>query len=195
MISSESIEKIFTALNKNIKFNKGRKISIVVCGGTALFVMGLINRTTRDVDVLGLVDEKNKGTISYLKKFPDWFLKSANTVARDFNLPDDWINLGPAEQIKSGLPEGLFKRLKRKEYGKHLNVYFISRIDQIFFKLYASLDRGGYHVDDLWELEPTEKELFNACRWVLTQDVSAGFKSILLSFLNNFKYNGIAEKL
>lgn len=85
MISSESIEKIFTALNKNIKLNKGTKISIVV--------------------------------------------------------------------------------------------------------------RGGYHVDDLWELEPTGKELFNACRWVLTQDVSIGFRSILISFLNNFKYNGIAEKL
>jgi len=194
MISAETIEKIFAALNKNIELHKGTKISIVVCGGTALFVLDLVSRTTKDVDVLGLVDEK-KGEISYLRKFPDWFLKSSDTVARDFNLPDDWINLGPAEQIKSGLPEGLFKRLTKKKYGKFLDVYFISRIDQIFFKLYASLDRGGYHVDDLWELSPSKKELLNASRWVLTQDMSAGFKSILISFLKKFGYNEIAEKL
>ncbi len=194
MISAETIDKIFDALSKNIGLNKGKGISIVVCGGTALFVLDLVSRTTRDVDILGTVDEK-RGEISYLSKFPDWFLKSAATVARDFNLPDDWINLGPAEQIKSGLPDGLFKRLKKKKYGKCLNIYFISRIDQIYFKLYASLDRGGYHVDDLWELNPTKKELLNASNWVLTQDVSAGFKCILISFLKKFNYNEIVEEL
>ena len=133
MISSDSIENILKALDKNIGINGGTKISIVVCGGTALFALNLIDRTTKDVDVLGLIDKKTKKhKICYIKEFPKWFLSSAETVARDFNLPDDWINLGPANQIKTGLPEGLFERLTKKAYGKYLDVFFISRVDQVF---------------------------------------------------------------
>jgi len=196
MIGHDSIDKILNALDKNIGINKKKKISIVVCGGSALFALNLIKRTTKDVDVLGQIDEeKKKNTIIYMEKFPDWFELSAKTVAKDFNLPEDWINLGPSDQVKSGLPERLFERLTKKVYGKYLSVFFISRIDQIFFKLYASIDRGGYHVDDLFALNPTNEELFNACKWVLTQDVSEGFKLLLKDFLKKTNNNEIAERI
>jgi len=196
MITPDGIEKILNALDKNIEINKKKKISIVVCGGSALFALDLIRRTTKDVDVLGLIDEeRNKNSVLYMEKFPDWFKISAETVAKDFNLPEDWINLGPSAQVKSGLPSGLFERLTKKVYGKYLSVFYISRIDQIFFKLYASVDRGGYHVDDLLALDPTNEELFNACKWVLTQDVSEGFKLLLKNFLKKINYNEIAERI
>jgi hypothetical protein len=48
-----------------------------------------------------------------------------------------------------GLPEGFVSRLFQKDYGRRLTVYFAGRKDQIHFKLYAAVDRGGYHIDDL----------------------------------------------
>lgn len=196
MISKNTIEQLFMALDKNIKYYKGEDISLVVCGGTALFVMDLISRTTNDVDVIGeLKIHKGKKEVKEFKKFPDWFVKSAAAVARDFNLQEDWINLGPASRLRTGLPHGLTGRLTAKKYGKFLTVYYIGRIDQVYFKLYASLDRGGYHVDDFFALKPTENEIRDAVKWVLTQDVSEGFLMILKDFLEKHNFSDIAHEI
>ena len=57
---------------------------------------------------------------------------------------------GPADLLKYGLPEGFKERLQTKIYGQELTVHYISRVDQIHFKVYASVDSGpGRHVDDL----------------------------------------------
>ena len=47
----------------------------------------------------------------------------------------------------------------------------------------------------LFALEPNEQEILEACKWVLTQDVSAGFKLILKDFLKKFNYNEIVERI
>ena len=183
---------IYSALDRQIAAGGGRRISLVVCGGTALAALGLVLRTTKDVDVLGVME---KGTIRKIATFTVWLSEAAMKVARDFNLPVDWLNLGPESQLETGLPEGLPARLQKRVYGKRLTIYFISRIDQIFFKLYASLERGGYHVEDLFKLNPSESELLAACPWVLGQDFSVGFRKILVSFLKNHDYEKLAGKI
>jgi len=196
MINKENIEKIFKGLDRQIGLYSGSPMSLVVCGGSALFAIGLFLRTTKDVDVLGKAIHSEKGlTIKKIDKFPEWFVEAAKVVQRDFGLPEGWINLGPASQIESGLPVGFEKRVIKIQYGKYLTVYFISRLDQIHFKLHASVDRGGYHVDDLFALNPTKQEMEMAVRWVLTQDVSEGFKLILRDFLRKKGYNDIAQKI
>lgn len=192
MIENKNIEMIFSALDKQLAVSGGRGISLVVCGGTALAALGLVTRTTKDVDVLGSL---KGGRIHQIGKFPSWLSEAAKKVARDFNLPEGWLNLGPESQLDTGLPEGLSKRLQKIIYGERLIIHFISRVDQIHFKLYASLDRGGYHVEDLFKLNPSEAELFTACRWVLTQDVSIEFKKILISFLKKHGYEKLAGKI
>lgn len=192
MIDEKNIEKIFVALDRQILAAGGNSISLVVCGGTALAALGLVLRTTKDVDVLGTLE---KGKIWKMGRFPSWLSEAASRVAADFDLPADWLNLGPESQLDTGLPLGLPERLERKKYGKRLTIFFVSRIDQIHFKLYASLDRGGYHVQDLFKLAPTSAELLEASRWVLTQDVSAGFKTILVSFLRQHGHEELAGKL
>lgn len=196
MITHENIDKILKALDKQIGLHKGSPICIVVCGGTALSALGLILRTTMDIDVLCYVVERRCGIkLKRIDKLPSYFEKAALVVRRDFGLPENWINIGPALQLESGLPEGFKERLIRIEYGGYLTVYFISRLDQIHFKLYASLDRGGYHVDDLFALNPTREEMEMAARWVLTQDVSEEFKIILKDFLKRKGYNEIAQRI
>ncbi|MFC2149163.1 DUF6036 family nucleotidyltransferase [Candidatus Auribacterota bacterium] len=193
MIDNQNIEKILSALDKQIGVNEGAPISIAVCGGTALFALRLILRTTKDVDVIGKISIlKGRIKIEKIDEFPDRFEKAAKIVQRDFNLPDNWINTGSAKQIDTGLPRGFEKRLVKRTYGQYLTVYFISRLDQIHFKLYAALDRGGYHADDLFALNPSNEEILMASQWVLTQDVSREFRYILKSFLQEKGYENIA---
>jgi hypothetical protein len=102
-------------------------------------------------------------------------------VARDFDLPTDWLTSEPAGMLRFGLPPGFANRLDRREYGPYLTVRFTSRLDQIHFKLYALADRGGggKHEADLRALEPTRDELIAAARWSRTHDPSEGHREIL----------------
>jgi hypothetical protein len=190
------IDDIFEALDRQIRVRDGTPLGLVVCGGTALSALGLVMRTTRDVDVLGTVLEtQNKRTIQRITKFPEWLVEAANKVGRDFDLQENWLNLGPASQVESGLPEGFEKRLVKKVYGQYLTIYFISRLDQIHFKLYAAVDQNGYHVQDLFALKPTEIEMEMAANWVITQDVSEVFKALLKDFLEIHNYGDIAKRI
>lgn len=153
-------------------------------------------RTTKDIDILGTVSEEHgKISVRKIDKFPAFFIAASKAVQQDFGLPDGWINKGPASQVESGLPHGFEERLVKKQYGNYLSIYYISRLDQIYFKLYAAVDRDDYHTDDLFQLNPSQKEIEAAAKWVLTQDVSIGFKSMMKDFLRKHGYEVIAKKI
>jgi hypothetical protein len=196
LIAPDMINDILEALDRQIGVHGGMPLGLAVCGGTALSALGLVMRTTRDMDVLGAVSEtKNGVTIQGITKLPEWLGEAANKVGRDYDLPEDWLNLGPASQVESGLPEGFEKRLVKRVYGKYLTVYFIGRIDQIHFKLYASVDQDDYHVQDLFTLKPVEIEMEMAAKWVVTQDVSEAFRTLLKDFLRVHNYGDIAKRI
>ncbi len=60
-----------------------------VCGGTALNALGLVQRTTADIDVVGFAEEVEDQIVVSRAEFPDWLLDSAGKVARDMGLPKD----------------------------------------------------------------------------------------------------------
>jgi hypothetical protein len=81
-------------------------------------------------------------------------------------------------------------------YGPRLTVYFIGRLDQIHFKLYAAVDRcDGTHLNDLLLLEPDEAEIETAARWTMTHDVSVGFRIMLQDMLRQIGYESVAERI
>lgn len=188
------MEVALKALHSQIKRND-KKIGLVVCGGTALNALGLVQRTTADIDVVGFAEEVEDQIVVSRAEFPAWLLDAAEKVARDLGLPRDWINDGPASLVELGLPEGFSKRLTKVQIGGSLSVYYISRIDQIHFKLYASADRGGYHVDDLMKLEPTESEIVEAERWTMTHDVSPAFRVILIDVFRRLGFDDASKEL
>ena len=94
-----------------------------------------------------------------------------------------------------GLPAGFGERLTSVTYGERLTVHFIDRPDHIHFKLYASVDRGGYHIEDLRALDPTSEELEAAARWCMTHDVSDGFRMVLKRLLRELGYEDTAERV
>lgn len=109
------INKALNALEAQLR-RLGMKIEIVVCGGAALNAMGLVQRVTSDVDVLGIFEDDGIPTIRRAD-FPDWLKESIQRVARDLNLPPDWMNNGPTSLVDLGLPEGLERRLEERAYG------------------------------------------------------------------------------
>ena len=160
---------------------RGTHTELVVIGGSALLAIGLISRPTRDVDIVAL---RAGQTLIEPRPLPTELVAARDRVARDFGLPENWLNAAPADLLDFGLPDGFVDRLERRDYGEALTVHFASRFDQIHFKLYAMVDQGaGKHEADLRALEPTRDELLAAARWTRTHDPSEGFREQLLAAL------------
>jgi len=163
----------------------GAAFDVVVVGGSALLVLGLASRATKDVDVLAV---RTGGLLVSADPLPPALVEASDRVARDFGLPADWLNSGPAGLMDFGLPEGFAERVEVREYGPALTVRFASRFDQIHFKLYAAVDAStpGKHAADLRELSPSRDELIAAARWSLTHDPSDGYLEMLERALEYF---------
>lgn len=180
------VEQALAALGEWLEEEGGEPLGVVILGGTALILHGIVDRGTSDVDLLALADpvDRDQGgspTIRPPEPLPRRLRDGIRRIARDFQLSEDWMNVGPAAQWKTGLPEGLVERLEWRRFG-HLHAGLVSRYDLIFFKLYAAADSGGtesVHFQDLLKLRPSEQELAEAERWVRTQDPSPAFQSLL----------------
>lgn len=170
----------------------------VVCGGSSLLALGLISRTTtRDVDVLARAGPDGLITA---KPLPEWLARAAEQVRKQLRLMENWFNTGPSDDsfFRFGFPEGMAERLIAREYGpkKNLRISFISRRDQVFFKLYATADSDmGRHYQDLQDLQPTTEELLAAARWTRTHDPSEGFLFVLGEALKALGYESLIAQL
>jgi len=191
-IDFSKLKRALEILNEQLLLMDSPPVNLVVCGGSALIATGLVSRTTQDIDVLATVTDAG---LTDPEPFPDVLLKAAQRTGRLLNLPDDWLNCGPADLFRMGLPEGFAGRLIKYPVGDALCIYFAARLDQIYFKLYASVDRGGYHINDLQKLAPSVDELTDAAKWCMTQDVSEGFRFLLVDMLEKLGWNDVARRI
>lgn len=195
-LDSKSLDLALSLLAIRLAENHATPVEFVICGGSALILMGIVPRTTKDVDVVAMI---RRGVLYSPDPLPDELQKASTEVAEDLGLAKNWLNNGPSKGegglFQMGLPAGFASRLKSKTYTSLLTVHFIDRVDQIHFKLYAAADRGGYHIEDLRMLAPTAVELETAARWAMTHDVSDGFVMVLKDLLRKMGYASVAEKL
>ena len=183
-ISTETLDGTLTALAAFLKDSKAAPEHLVLIGGAALLALGFVSRTTRDVDIMAGVDARD-GLVD-----PRPMSASLREAA------SNWLNTGPADQLRAGLPEGFLSRLTRRDYGPHLVVYYPSRFDLIHLKLFAAVDQGaGRHTRDLAALRPTEDDLLAASRWVLTQDAGEVFPELLKSTLREAGHGSVADRI
>lgn len=181
--SSKAADQLLHALGEQLTAH-GESYTLAVVGGSALLALGLISRPTRDVDVLAIVE--NHEFVS-AQPLPATLLDAAHTVARDFGLPDEWLNPGPTSLLDLGLPDGFYERAQHRIYGPGLEILFASRVDQIHLKLYATVDQGaGKHLKDLEALQPSGQELLDAANWSRSHDPSEGYLSVLKHVLSHF---------
>ena len=130
---------------------------LLAIGGSGLLLLGLIDRPTGDLDIIGLL----QGDVFHkLESLPEPLAAAAQQVGEALGLGERWLNTGPSSLMDFGLPWGWEGRLTTRQYGG-LCLHLPSREDQICFKLYAAVDRGpkDKHYEDLKTLEPTQEEL------------------------------------
>ncbi len=137
----------------------GLEFEGVVIGGAALLLIHVIDRATKDVDILSpeIPDEIKKSSVDFAKKNPKLSLN-----------PNEWFNNGPYS-LKRDLPKGWKNRLQRVFKGKSLTLFTLGRLDLLRAKLYAACDRD-IDFDDCVALKPTNKELEDCLDWVLKGD-------------------------
>jgi hypothetical protein len=155
-----------------------RRFDIVVIGGGALLIRGLISRSTQDLDVIAMID--NGRWIMATKPLPEPLVAAIREVADALDLPrepdddKDWLNAGPAMLVKLGLPPGFEDRVETQTFS-HLTLRIAHRQDLITLKLWAATDpsrgsRRSVDLDDLAELSPTRDELRAAVEWCVGKD-------------------------
>ena len=158
--------------------------AIVVLGGAAMNLLGIVDRPTIDVDVLARSDPS--GAIHPPDPLPLALRRAIAAVARDQGLLEDWMNTTAAGQWRFGLPPDLVERLEWRTFGS-LRVGLVGRRDLVCFKLYASADQTGpdsVHVRDLLALGPSDEELEWAGEWVRAQDRSPPFQNALAKVID-----------
>lgn len=111
----------------------GEPQAIVVVGGAALSLLGVVARATRDVDILAFARARGRDAWTLVPPpvpLPESLAAAIRTVGRDSGLADNWLNTGPALQWKQGLPPGLATRIEWRQYAA-LRVGLLGRKDLI----------------------------------------------------------------
>ena len=111
-MDAQTLEMAFESVAVRLRENDADPIEIVVCGGTALILTGMVPRTTKDVDIVALA---KSGVLRSPDPPPDALREAAAEAADDMNLPANWLNNGPSRGqgglFQMGLPTGLAERL------------------------------------------------------------------------------------
>jgi hypothetical protein len=142
--------------------SKSLKFEAIVIGGTALKLLGIIQRETIDCDVLAptIPTEVMQASKEFASDHP--------LLGRTDNDRTNWLNNGP-DSLVNYLPSGWRQRLQRAYSGKALVLETLGRSDLIATKLLAYCDRGQDKVD-LIDLKVTKDELLESLPWVQSYD-------------------------
>ena len=178
--AGSQIQDALSRLGQRLALVDAGEYALLICGGSALNLAGLVDRPTRDVDVLGLVRGTEKALVA-AELLPEEVSRAAQFVAADLNLPADWLNDSALAVHRLGLPTGILNRAHRWEFGPCLTLYVIGRQDQVALKLYAALHRqnGQRHFRDLDAIEATQAEMEFAVHWLLDRKTSPEFRKAI----------------
>ena len=167
------------------------EVALVVVGGATLNLLGLIDRTTQDVDVIARAENPIGVVPARLgppDPLPDVLQRAILRVARDFGLAPDWINTAIARQWSQGLPPWLPHDITWRRYGG-LHVGLVGRRTLVALKLFAAVDQSvrSVHGQDLLALNPSDEELDEAAAWVETQDASDSFPRLVTEVVEHVR--------
>jgi len=166
MYERRTLESALQALS-DLLADRGEHHVAVAIGGGALSFLGLIERSTEDIDLVGFV---NNGTLITAEPMPGTLLDAITAIGALHGLNPKWMNGEPTSLLRHGLPDGFLARCVRRDFGG-VTLLLASRFDQIHLKLFAFERPGDKHELDLRRLAPTRDELLSAATWVRTHAV------------------------
>lgn len=140
----------------------GLRFDGVVIGGSALALMGVIQRETQDFDIM-------------VPDLPAEVAAAALTFAVQqrsigVHLKNEWLNNGP-RSLADLLPDGWRGRVMRIYTGSAIVLDTLGRMDLLRSKLFALCDRSTDLADCL-ALTPSAQELSEISPWVEYQDTN-----------------------
>lgn len=136
------------------------RLDAVIVGGSALALLGVVDRQTRDVDVL---------TPILSAELMDASIAFARHVRENGQiLADDWMNNGPSE-VASLLPSGWEQRTRYIYQDQMISLQTLGYEDLLKTKLFALCDRGT-DLADCIALQPTVNQVRDAEEWLAAQD-------------------------
>lgn len=136
-------------------FTEGLSFAAIAVGGSALSIMGIIERQTRDLDLL-------------TKAIPLPIQNAALTFAKKKSLDAKWLNNAPSELSKH-LPENWMTLTEELFVGKALSLRCPCRLHMIYTKFWAMCDRDR-DLDDLIAMNPNATEILKAIEWTKPLD-------------------------
>ncbi len=188
-MARSELEQALAALGANLDA-RGLRFDVVLVGGANLLLRGVIERPTKDGDLIG--QRLDSGDVAAMRELPPDLARAVADVALAYGLAPDWLNAGPESLIELGPPPGFPSRLTCRTFGG-LGVWSAGPYDMICFKLYAAADHWpaqDRHLADLQALRPTREELVSAARWARTHDPSPAFRSMLVGVLASLGVEG-----
>lgn len=194
MKRKEEIEHALTVLGRRMALDGAPDMEVLCCGASALCVLGLLSRSTMDVDVLGVVVQDLD--LDPCEVFPAEMERAIANAGLELGLADDWFNGSASRLLERGVPEGTLERSlsHRRSFGPCLTVRFIDRRDQVALKLFASMDpvEGIRHLKDLEEISPTTDELSHALMWMAGWKSSDAFRAKLKAIVTGLGFEDLA---
>jgi hypothetical protein len=169
------LERALSILGDELS-TRGLRFAIVVVGGSALLLRDVTRRTTRDFDVMAIVDN---GEYKKAEPMPIELQEAARDIGETLDIGPDWLNGKASGLLDFELPKGFQARTEVRAYGA-LTVHIAGRADLIVLKLDAAVSEGpsSRHFSDLQALKPSVDELLLAARWLTTAiDSSPGFRT------------------
>jgi hypothetical protein len=197
MKRKEEIEHALAVLGRRMALDGAPDMEVLCCGASALCVLGLLSRSTMDVDVLGVVVRDRD--LDPCEVFPVEMERAIANAGLELGLADDWFNGSASRLLERGVPEGTLERslAHRRAFGPCLTVRFLDRKDQVALKLFASMDPvdGIRHLRDLEEIFPEADEVSHALSWMGGWQSSDAFRSKLKAIVTGFGFEDLAATI
>lgn len=140
----------------------GYRFEAVVIDGTALALLGIISRPTRDCDIIE-------------PEIPPDILRAAREFAEKMSqqgdpLQSNWLNNEPSS-LADALPENWRRHLQVVYRGESIILRTLDRANLLKTKMFGLCDRGS-DIGDCIALHPTADELREALPWLKKQDAN-----------------------
>ncbi len=188
-LTPQWLEELLNAVGLHLEAQES-EAAIVVVGGATLSVLRIVDRTTKDVDVIAqaIRDDDDNWTLTSPAPLPEALQSAVSLVGRDYGLASDWLNTEVGAQWHRGLPDSILQDTEWRRYAA-LWVGFVGRQTLITLKLFAAVDRSpeSVHYQDLLALQPTTSELATAEEWVVGQDTSEHFPKLIQDVITHVR--------
>ena len=162
---------------------RGLRFEAVVIGGSALVLLGLIARTTVDVDVVD--PHVPEDVLAAAEDF------ATSRAGRELGIEPGWLNSKSHQfvGVTGGMPDGWRSRLIPLWSGQALVLRTLARLDLLATKLAAFVDRGT-DAPDVEAMLPTSAELIHCWPFVREYDANPNWPAYAKARLE-----GLAQEL